>query len=142
MFLIPVFNNKFVKLFMLPFSFVFLAPEPLTLILYHDQHVRTAVAALKLVPLYNNILQLERYKPPKEGGGSAGVDSSAGTSHTSPGTSAVGHSPPSKKFRSAKEHSTKKGDKHVGKKVKTLRPGEWILPMSCHDPSWHLLQWM
>ena len=67
MFLIPVFNNKFVKLFMLPFSFVFLAPEPLTLILYHDQHVRTAVAALKLVPLYNNILQLEQYKPPKEG---------------------------------------------------------------------------
>ena len=124
MFLIPVFNNKFVKLFMLPFSFVFLAPEPLTLILYHDQHVRTAVAALKLVPLYNNILQLEQYKPPKEGGGSVGADSSAGTSHTSPGTSAVGHSPPSKKFHSAKEHSMKKGDKHVGKKVKTLRPGE------------------
>ena len=124
MFLIPVFNNKFVKLILLPFSFVFLAPEPLTLILYHDQHVRTAVAALKLVPLYNNILQLERYKPPKEGGGSVGVDSSAGTSHSSPGTSAVEHSPPSKKFRSAKEHSTKKGDKHVGKRGKTLRPGK------------------
>ena len=109
MFLVPVFNNKFVKLFMLPFSFVFLAPEPLMLILYHDQHVRTAVAALKLVPFYN-ILQLEWYKPPKEGGGSVGADSSAGTSHTSPGTSAVGHSPPSKKFCLAKEHSTKKGE--------------------------------
>ena len=124
MFLVPVFNNKFVKLFMLPFSFVFLVPEPLMLILYHDQHVCTAVTALKLVLLYNNILQLEWYKPPKEGGGSAGADSSTGTSHTSPGTSAVGHSPPSKKFCSAKEHSTKKGDKHVGRKVKTLRPGK------------------
>ena len=123
MFLIPVFNNKFVKLFMLPFSFVFLAPELLTLILYHDQHVCTAVTALKLVLLYN-ILQLEWYEPPKEGGGSAGADPSAGTLHATPGTSAVEHSPPSKKFRSAKEQSAKKGEKHVGKKVKTLRPGE------------------
>ena len=124
MFLIPVFNNKFVKLFMLPFSFVFLVPEPLTVILYHDQHVHTAVAALKLVLLYNNILQLEQYKPPKEGGGLVGADPSAGTSHTHPGTSAVGHSSPSKKFCSAKEQIMKKGEKHVGKKVKTLRPGK------------------
>ena len=124
MFLIPVFKNKFVKLFMLPFSFVFLVPEPLMLILYHDQYVRSAVTALKLLPLYNDILQLEWYEPTKEGGGSAAADSSAGTLCVTPGTSPVGHSPPSKKFCSTKGQSPKKGKKHTGKKAKTLRPGE------------------
>ena len=118
-------NSHFNWLFTLLFDFVFAEPEPLTLILYLDRHMCTAVAALKYIPWYNKVLTLEQYEPPEgnqaEGAGTSGSGASVSTLRSTPITSAVGGSPPPK--RALTTSPRKKGKKTV-KTGKQLKPGE------------------
>ena len=84
------------------FSLAFSEPELLTLILYSKQHVEKAIASLKDVPIYNEVLRLGRleHQEQEEGAGSSSTGVAAATASTSGTTSSasmVGSSPPSKK---------------------------------------------
>ena len=83
---------------------VFSEPDLLTLILYSDQQVKSAITSLKGVPIYNEVLRLTRLQCPAEeeeaASSSTGVAAATpSTSGTTSSASMVGSSPPSKKSR-------------------------------------------